>query len=292
MPFVDVCDRSEQAVFDDGDCIVWQVGGEMSNVKGCGVSMRMRDYIEPLFVIAAVQVCCSSSQTPASPDAAPQPNGKQQSGKEAHHPTEHYPSETCSHQAAKDESSKSQLPANWLSRGCFIMSEERLPYAAKSLMVPVLQELHAQAPGVLLMRSPAPSKIWAHLDVLLQEPQLSHGPSLGPAINILSMVVAGLSPPSSQAQGEQPPPVMSWDKARMMMHGKVRVHMNKACLRLLAGTSPYSNAEFFQLLGQPVTISYQTSDTPNHALHASTPNRGASAQPIKVGPCARMVVVA
>jgi len=263
----------------------------MSNVKGCGVSMRMRDYIEPLFVIAEVQVCCASAKAPESPDTAPQPDHKQQSGNDAHHPSEndaHNPSEASSHEAAKDESSKSQLPANWLSRGCFIMSEELLPYGAKSLMVPVLQELHAQAPGVLLMRSPAPSKIWAHLDVVLQEAQLSHGPSLGPAINILSMVVAGLSPPSSQAQGEQPPPVMSWDKARMMMHGKVRVHMNKACLRLLAGTSPYSNTEFFQLLGQPVTISYQTSDkSSNQALHASTPNRGASAQHIKVGLCAR-----
>ena len=121
-----------------------------------------------------------------------------------------------------------------------------------------LQKLHPDAAAIEFSRSPAPSKLWAELDVLLDEPKVSHGPALGPAINIISMVVAGLSPPSFNPVGKpKPPPLMSWDQARMMLHGSVRLHMNGACLRLQADPSPHSNAECLHLLGQPVTISYE-----------------------------------
>ena len=89
---------------------------------------------------------------------------------------------------------------------------------------------------------------------------MCHGPSLGPALNVISMLVAGLSPPASTSEGAQPPAMMSWDKARLMAHGKVRLHMDRAVLRLLAHQSPYTSTEYLQMRGQPVTIWYQNSD--------------------------------
>ena len=41
-----------------------------------------------------------------------------------------------------------------------------------------------------------------------------------------------------------------------MLHGKVRLHMDRACMRLLADPSPYVMGECFQLRGQPITIAY------------------------------------
>lgn len=211
-------------------CGVGQMGGEMSNVKAEGLSMHLRDYVEPLFVIAQVRVACLQD--------APQADTKDQGhgGVAAHEDTD------------------------WLPRGCLLMSEEHLPHGHHSLMLPVVQELHPAAPGVVLMRSPAGSKIWAHLDVVLDQAVVCQAPSLGPAINIVSMVVAGLSPPTSETVGGAAPTMMSWDKARLMMHGKVRLHMQDARLRLLGGSSPYSNAECLQLDGKSVKMFYKTKD--------------------------------
>jgi hypothetical protein len=46
-----------------------------------------------------------------------------------------------------------------------------------------------------------------------------------------------------------------------MAHGKVRLHIDRGILRLLADRSPYNTSECFQLRGQPVTISYDLNDS-------------------------------
>ena len=255
-----------------------QVGGEMSDVKATRVSMRMRDYIEPLFVIAAVEIC--SRESGSTETDGPAMSQAQQPA----NPQGLDPSTSASHDTRRkgvDGSTigegRAQLPENWLGRGCVVMSEERLPDAANGLKVAVSQKLHPKAPSVRMMRSPAPTKLWGEIDLRLHEPQVSHGPSLGPAINMISMVIAGLSPPSSESPGPQPKPLMSWDKARLMMHGKVRLHMDRACLRLLADPSPYSNAECFQLRGEPITIFYVTKNQ-STARQAETRSNASSAQ--------------
>ena len=271
------CDPAGQG---NDECVHYyaQVGGEMSDVKATGVSMRMRDYIEPLFVIAAVEICSreiGSVETDGPGMSKAQQHANLQGvdpGTSASHDTRRKGSD-----GSTIGEGRAQLPENWLGRGCVVMSEERLPDAANGLKVAASQKLHPKAPSVRMMRSPAPTKLWGEIDLRLHEPQVSHGPSLGPAINMISMVIAGLSPPSSEGPGPQPPPLMSWDKARLMMHGKVRLHMDRACLRLLADPSPYSNAECFQLRGEPITIFY---DTKNQftAHQAETRSNASSAQ--------------
>ena len=120
-----------------------QVGSEVSDVEATGVSLRIRDYIEPLFVISTVQVC---------------------GGHQGSHGQE-------------DEADDSGLPpSDWRSRGCVILSEERLPEAASAMKLAVLQRVHPEAPAVLLYKSPAPTKLWAELDIVLHDVRLSHGP--------------------------------------------------------------------------------------------------------------------
>lgn len=115
----------------------------------------------------------------------------------------------------RDEAVQPKLPDKWSSKGCMLMSSEVVPEAAKKLKVAVQQQLHPDAAPVVLMRSPAPTKMWAELDVLLHEPQVSHGPSQGPAINLISMVVSGLSPPSAEnPHAPKPKPLMAWDQVR------------------------------------------------------------------------------
>jgi len=132
---------------DDG--LDAQVGSEVSGVEATAVSLRIRDYIEPLVVINTVQVCGGGD------------GGSQ--GRE---------------DEADDQQGKKmgQLPSDWRWRGCVIMSEERLPEAASCLNVPVLQRVHPEAPAVLLTKSPAPTKLWAELDIVLHDVRLSHGP--------------------------------------------------------------------------------------------------------------------
>jgi hypothetical protein len=78
---------------------------------------------------------------------------------------------------------------------------------------------------------------------------------------MISLVVSGLSPPSREDDAPSETPVMqSWDQARLMAHGRVRLHIQRGILRLLADRSPHSNSECFQLRGQPVTIYYDVHD--------------------------------
>ena len=132
---------------DDG--VDAQVGSEVSGVEATAVSLRIRDYIEPLVVINTVQVCGGD-------------DGSSQGRKDE----------------ADDEQGKNigQLPSDRRSRGCVIMSEERLPEAASALNVAVLQRVHPVAPAVALTKSPAPTKLWAELDIVLHDVRLSHGP--------------------------------------------------------------------------------------------------------------------
>jgi hypothetical protein len=125
-----------------------QVGSELSHVEATTVSLSIRDYLEPLFVVHAVQVCGSRDdlqRTEKKPDGQPQ-------------------------------NDSGRPPSDWRSRGCVIMSEERLPEAAHALKVAVLQRLHPEAPPVLLSKSPVPTKLWAELDIVLKDVQLSYGP--------------------------------------------------------------------------------------------------------------------
>ena len=209
----------------------------MSSVEATSVSLRIRDYIEPLFVIHAVQVCGSRDDLLRIP-AENEPDGQPQND-------------------------IGRPPSDWRARGSVIMSEERLPEAAHALKVAVLQRLHPEAPPVLLSKSPVPTKLWAELDIFLNDVQLSYGPSFVPALNIISLVVAGLTPqtPSEGDTCTEPPKIPSWDQARLMAHGKVRLHIDRGILRLLADRSPYNTAECFQLRGQPVTISYDINDS-------------------------------
>jgi hypothetical protein len=262
------------------------VGGQMTNVKASNISLHIRDYIEPLFTIAAVEVCCVGDQDDDDASSASRSARKSGSSAGGLGGTPSKDDRSDAEGGAREDAT--QLPGDWKRRGCLIMSEEKLPKAAHSLRVAVQQRLHPDAPAVCFTSSPAPTKLWAELDVLLREPKVSHGPSLGPATNIISMVVSGLSPPSSKNPGKQPPSIMSWDQARLQAHGNVRLHMDRACLRLRADPSPYSNAECFQLRGQPITIWYdacepELSRNDHKNSGDQTPHHLGEAPALKVG---------
>ena len=131
------------------------MGSELSHVEATTVSLSIRDYLEPLFVVHAVQVCGSRD------DLQRTENREQR--------TENKPD-------GQPQNDSGRPPSDWRSRGCVIMSEERLPEAAHALRVAVLQRLHPEAPPVLLSKSPVPTKLWAELDIVLKDVQLSYGP--------------------------------------------------------------------------------------------------------------------
>ena len=135
------------------------MGSELSNVEATTVSLGIRDYMEPLFLIRAVQVCGSRDDLERKenkPDDDLEGKGNKPDG--------------------LPHNDSGRPPSDWRSRGCVIMSEERLPEPAHALKVAVLQRLHPEAPPVLLSKSPVPTKLWAELDIVLKDVQLSYGP--------------------------------------------------------------------------------------------------------------------
>ena len=118
------------------------VGGEVSRIVISGVSMRIRDYVEPLFTIKTVEVCGTEDQCVGGTSAVS--NTDEGGGRENHHHSNgSQPEEKdAEHGNKKGVGSDATLPPGWRKRGCVIMSEERLPVAAKALRVAVHQ-VHA-----------------------------------------------------------------------------------------------------------------------------------------------------
>ena len=118
------------------------VGGEVSRIVISGVSMRIRDYIEPLFTIKTVEVCGTEDQCVGGTSAVSDTD--EGSGRESHHHSNGSQPEKkdAEHGNKKGVGSDATLPPGWRKRGCVIMSEERLPVAAKALRVAVHQ-VHA-----------------------------------------------------------------------------------------------------------------------------------------------------
>ncbi|EKX37957.1 hypothetical protein GUITHDRAFT_115928 [Guillardia theta CCMP2712] len=85
--------------------------------------------------------------------------------------------------------------------------------------------------------------------------KVAYGPCYVPGIGIISMVASCLFPPGMDPS----PPLSSWDKARMLLHGSCDLHMDKASLRLLSDKNPYEARQCFQMRAEPVTITYECS---------------------------------
>ena len=110
--------------------------------------------------------------------------------------------------------------------------------------------LHPALAPALIPRSFGSTKIWGRLDVVANEPRITVGPSVLPAVSIISNTISGVAPP-----GDDPSPSLSsWDKLRLLVHGLFSVKMDKACIRLLSDRDPHTASECLQLRGEGLMV--------------------------------------
>jgi hypothetical protein len=143
--------------------------------------------------------------------------------------------------------------------GWLFATEEICPSTHKTI---VNKMLHPFAPEVGVVKTFGTTKIWADVDVCISQPHISWGPCFMPAISVISLVAGGLSPPGFDPS----PKLSSWDKARMMLHGRCALIMDQASLKLLSTTSPYEHGECFHMCGKPITVSYDCKLPPEGQL--------------------------
>ena len=110
--------------------------------------------------------------------------------------------------------------------------------------------LHPALSPTLIPRSFASTKIWGRIDISAIEPRITVGPSVLPAVAIISNTISGVSPP-----GEDPSPSLSsWDKLRLLLHGVFSLRIDKACIRLLSDRDPHRASECLQLRGKGICV--------------------------------------
>ena len=120
----------------------------------------------------------------------------------------------------------------------------------KSHVAMVERRLHPALPPTRIPRSFASMKIWGQLEFTVVEPRITVGPSVLPAVSMISNTISGVTPP-----GQDPsPPLSAWDKARLLLHCFFSVRMDKACIRLLSDRDPHTSSECLQLRGEGISV--------------------------------------